>query len=381
MPRILHLFNTFGAVTEKALLDYTLGLSRGGFDLTIGYEQLAPEAAINRLPCVPLQRISVEPTSDVPGQMRRVAEGITDPAMLDLLTRPFDLVHGHFGPRILQGAAWLARGVPMIVSVYGYDVGRLLRDPCWIERYRWAADRGATFVVLARFMEEKLLALGLPRERVRRIHLGIDLAEHLYDPRPAPRIPRFVFVGRFVDKKGADVLVDAMAHLTGPLGVAASLDLIGGGPNDAALRAQVNRLGMSDRVNFVGKVPFTKLFDYLRDCTAMVQPSVVAPDGDSEGAPMVLMSAQACGVPCITTRHSGNPETIPPNAHRFVVAERDAVALALAMKRTIELSGDRRAALKIDGRKWIEEHFNLERTVEQYAALYAELIAGRSRKW
>src|SRR5438093_8288121 len=42
------------------------------------------------------------------------------------------------------GATWLLRGVPMVVSTYGYDVGRLCRDACWIERYRWAAERGAT---------------------------------------------------------------------------------------------------------------------------------------------------------------------------------------------------------------------------------------------
>ena len=77
----------------------------------------------------------------------------------------FDLVHGHFGPRILQGAAWLTRGVPMVVSLYGYDMGRLLRDPAWADRYRWAAAHGATFVVLARFMHDKLLALGIPAER------------------------------------------------------------------------------------------------------------------------------------------------------------------------------------------------------------------------
>ena len=44
MPRVLHLFNVFGALTERALLDYTLGLQRAGFDLTIGCETAAGEA-------------------------------------------------------------------------------------------------------------------------------------------------------------------------------------------------------------------------------------------------------------------------------------------------------------------------------------------------
>ena len=314
--------------------------------------------------------------ADVAGQMAGIAKDVDDPAMRQLLDKPFDLVHGHFGPRILQGAAWVKRGIPMLVSVYGYDVGRLLRDPCWVERYRWAARQGVTFVALAQFMERLLLDLGLPRERVRRIHLGIDLDAHHFDPRPAPTRPRFVFIGRFVEKKGTSILIDALSRLPGDV----QLDLIGGGPEEAALRERVERLRIGQQVNFVGVVPFEKLFDYLHGCTAMVQPSVVAADGDAEGAPMVLMTAQASGVPCITTRHSGNPETIPPIGQRFVVAEKDADALARVMLEMIELPAEERAKLQSAGREWIAEQFNLSRIVEEYGSLYRELIVGRSPK-
>ena len=53
MPRVLHLFNIFGALTERAMSDYTLGLSRAGFDLTIACESLAPEAPQTSLPAHP----------------------------------------------------------------------------------------------------------------------------------------------------------------------------------------------------------------------------------------------------------------------------------------------------------------------------------------
>ena len=154
MPNVLHLFNIFGALTERAMLDYTLGLSRSGFDLTIAYESRAAEAPPPSLPEMQLSRIAVDPTSDVPAQMSHLAANAANPALANLLDQPFDLIHGHFGPRILQGAAWIKRDVPMIVSIYGYDAGRLLRDPVWIERYRWAAQHGVTFVALARFMED-----------------------------------------------------------------------------------------------------------------------------------------------------------------------------------------------------------------------------------
>ena len=361
------------------MFDYTMGISGSGFDLTIGYETVAPESPRVDLPTVRLQRIDVHPTGDAAGQMERIAEIVNDPRMQDLLRQDFQLVHGHFGPRILQGAAWISRKVPMIVSLYGYDVGRLLRDPTWIARYRWAAERGVVFVALARFMEARLLEMGIPSAQVRYISLGIDLEAHAFNPNPAPAPSRFVFIGRFVEKKGADTLLQAMALLVQSGNPEARLDLIGSGPLESALRQQTADLKLTRHVRFVGTVPFETLFDYLRDCTALVQPSQDAADGDAEGAPMVLMTAQACGIPCITTQHSGNPETIPPEARQFVTPQRDAAALAKAMHDMAKLPASDRAAIQTAGRRWIAERFNLRHTIAQYASLYRQLIAGKPR--
>jgi colanic acid/amylovoran biosynthesis glycosyltransferase len=376
--RVLHLFNVFGATTEKAMLDYTLALAGRGWDLTAGYETLDPAARAGAIPLVQLRRVVVEPTDDVPGQMEHIAANVTDPAMRALLDQRFDLVHGHFGPRILQGAPWLARGTPLVVSLYGYDVARLLRDPCWAARYRWAAGRGATFVVLARHMRDTLIRAGVPAERVRLVRLGVHLAEHACEPTPAERPGRFVFVGRLVEKKGADVLVRAMSRLAREAtDERVTLDLIGGGPLEADLKRTVSDLGLGDRVRFLGTLPFHELFGHLRGAAALVQPSVTAADGDSEGAPMVLMHAQAAGVPCVTTAHSGNPEVLPPEGQRFVVPERDAGALARAMREVVGLSPAERRSLQSAGRAWIEQNYDMRQTVVGYDALYRELSGCR----
>ena len=88
----------------------------------------------------------------------------------------------------------------------------------------------------------------------------------------------------------------------------------------------------------------------------------------------------AVGTPAITTRHAGNPEALPPlpemglsSMEGFVVDERDPEGLAGAMRRMMNLSAEQRTALQIVGRKWIEQRFDLQRTVEQYDALYQRL--------
>jgi glycosyltransferase involved in cell wall biosynthesis len=288
-----------------------------------------------------------------------------------LLNENFPLVHGHFGPRLLQGAAFLARGVPMVLSIYGYDASRLLRDPCWPQRYLWAAQNGATLVVLAQSQFERLAALGLPRDRLRRIHLGIRLEEHPFMPASAPAQPRFVFIGRLVEKKGAEFFLRALSMLDKPV----HAQVIGSGPLEMELRQLTRDLDLQDRVHFAGAVPFAQLFDYLRQATALVQPSVTARDGDAEGAPMVLMHAQAAGTPCITTSHEGNPEVLPPQAHPWIVPERDAGALAIAMNQMMRLSPPARLALQNAGRQWIQRHYDLARTVAAYDALYREILS------
>src|SRR5205823_8795002 len=141
--------------------------------------------------------------------------------------------------------------------------------PCWAARYRWAAERGATFVALARPMYQRLQKLGIPADRLRLIRLGIDLAEHHFEPQIAPRRPRFVFVGRFVEKKGAETLIEAMAKLVEDRDDA-TLELVGAGPLEARLREQVGRLGLAQHVRFAGAVPFAQLLSHLRGATALV---------------------------------------------------------------------------------------------------------------
>jgi len=378
MAKVLHLFNIFGALTEKTIVDLTLGLAGCGHDITIGYETLAAEAPRIALPLVQLKRVFVEPAADVPAQMNCIARTVEDAARRELLDARFDIVHGHFGPRVLHGAAFLAAGTPMIIGIYGYDAGRLVRDKCWIRRYRWAAERGTIFMTIADYLRNRVLEMGIPASQVRLIHLGIDLAAHPFTPTPPPEPPRFVFAGRFVEKKGADVLLKALARLRDN-GVSATLDLVGAGPLEDDIRRSVVGMHLEDRVRMPGRVPFDRLLKVISGATALVQPSVTAADGDTEGAPMVLMHAQAIGVPCITTAHAGNPEVIPPEGRRFVVPERNIDALATAMEEMAALDAAQRRSLQTAGRRWIEEHYDMRRTIDACDSLYREITHGRTR--
>ena len=376
MTRVLHLYSLLGSNTERAWLDYPLALRDRGWDVDFAYETKAEDAPPIPVEHTRLDRIRVEPADDIDGQMQRVAKANSDAAHRELVQQDFALVHGHFGTRVLHAAAWLERGTPAVISLYGYDASRLLRDPAWEARYRWAARRGATFVTLCEPMRQRILDAGVPRERTRLIPLGIDPDAWAFDPSPAPPSPRFLFVGRLTEKKAPDDLLRALATLRNELGVDAGLEVVGDGPLRESLRELADELGIAANVRWLGERPRSEVADAMRRATAMVLPSVVASDGDREGTPVVLMEAAALGVPCVTTRHMGNPDVLPEQGHRFVVEERDPAGLAAAMANVASLSREARAALQRAGRSHIENRFNLHRIADAYDELYRELLAG-----
>lgn len=361
-PAVLHLYNVLGAATEQTWLHLAQGLGGRGYAVSAVCETLAgdppPGLVVQRRP-----RVEVESGGDVEAEMNRLAEAEPpDPVPA--------LVHGHFGPRVLHAAPYLGRGVPTVISLYGYDASRLLRDPAWGARYRWAAARGATFVVLADVLRDRLIAdAGLPAEAVRVIRLGVDLKDWAYAPGPGPTPPRFVFVGRFTEKKGVATLLEAIEKLPGM-----GLDLIGQGPLEQTLRERVDALGIAGRVAFLGPLTREQIRVRLGGVTALVAPSVVAADGDAEGTPIVLMEAQAVGLPVVTTRHAGNPEVLPPGAEASVVEEHDAAGLAAAMSAVAGMSREDRQRRQAAGRACVERRFDLRQTVEAYAALYRERL-------
>ncbi len=370
MHKVLELYNILGALPERVWLEYPTALAQR-FAMTLGYETLAEDAPKIDLPTVRLVRVNVEPTEDVAGEAGRLNVP-THPAW-KLVNGDFRLVHGHTGPRLLQAMPFLLRGVPVVLSLYGYDASRLLCDPTWAARYRFAAERGAILITLCKAMSQKLIECGVPESAVRIIRLGLHLERWKYAPAPAPASPRFVFVGRLTAKKGVADLLKALAMLRNQQ---SNLDIVGGGPMEEELKALATKLEIADRVRFHGQLPRERISDLLAGATAFVLPSVTAADGDSEGTPVVLMEAQAVGVPCVTTRHSGNPEVLPPES-RLIANENDPDSLAEAMRRVAEMTAVERALLQAAGRGWIESNYDLRQTIRAYGELYDELITVR----
>ena len=125
---------------------------------------------------------------------------------------------------------------------------------------------------------------------------------------------RLLGVGRLVDKKGFDVLVEACGELD-RRGV--PFEAVIAGPDDAAgpaLRARIGELGLGGRIHLAGQMSQAELLEQYRRATAFCLPCRVLDDGDRDGIPNVLVEAMAAGTPVVTTAISGIPEIVRDGA-------------------------------------------------------------------
>jgi len=171
-------------------------------------------------------------------------------------------------------------------------------------------------------------------------------------------VPRLVAVGRFVEKKGLDVLLRACAVLK-QRQVSFHCLLIGDGPEMGRLQSLVAQLDLGDEVHFTGAIPSDGVRSYLAPHTVAVAPSVYARDGERDGIPTILVEAMACGVPAVASAISGIPELIDDGECGLLVPERDEHRLASAIE-TVLLDPDLRARFRRSGRRKVLREFDVQ---------------------
>lgn len=177
-------------------------------------------------------------------------------------------------------------------------------------------------------------------------------------------------VGRLEIQKDYPTLLRAFVRVSSvsPL---AQLRIAGQGPLREDLQVLVSNLGIAERVRFLGvraDIP-----DLLSAADAFVLSSAW------EGLPNVVMEALAAGKPVVATRVGGVPELVEEGKSGFLVPPKDPEALARAMLRLMDLSLEERLRMGERGRRHIEENYSLERVVDQWEALYKELLELKRR--
>ncbi len=279
-------------------------------------------------------------------------------------------LHAHFlhTPSSVARYAAVILGMQWSFSAHAKDIWTI---GDWEKREKLAAARFG--VTCTRHNAEHLA--GLSEHAVDLVYHGVDL-ERFDSPPPGNARPRdgsraeepvrLLSVGRAVEKKGYDVLLEALARL--PSELSWRLEHIGGGPLLAKFERQAKRLGIAERVRFLGAQPQDRVLDRYRNADLFVLSNRIARDGDRDGLPNVLMEAQSQRLACIASDVSAACELIRDGETGVLVPAEDVAALTEALRALI-VDGDLRARLGRAAEDTVRAHFsmhaNIERLVER----------------
>lgn len=229
-------------------------------------------------------------------------------------------------------------GLPVVVTARGTDLNLLPRYPLPRAQIRWAARRAAAIVTVCDALRAPLLDLGIDAAKIRVLRNGVDL--DTFRPHDRAEIrrslglegPVLLSVGLLIERKGHHLVIEALARLPGH-----TLLIAGAGPDRALLEGLARRLGVGERVRFMGEVPHGELARLYSAADALVLAS------SREGWANVLLEAMACGTPVVATRIWGTGEAVTAPEAGLLVEERSAEALAEGIRLLLRAPPDRAA--------------------------------------
>jgi colanic acid/amylovoran biosynthesis glycosyltransferase len=219
-------------------------------------------------------------------------------------------------------------GLSLVVTLHGGDIAKAknFRNTMLARRWPNVIATAARFVCVSGAVAETARRRGVPQEKLVVLPIGVEIPEA---PPPPSGPPYHLFVGRFVAKKGIDVLADAVRRLRAA-GDATPVVCVGDGPLRPVLETLARDAG---GVELTGWLPPHVVQAHMAAAWALLVPSVVAADGDSEGLPSVIPEAMAQACPVIGSNEGGIAEAIADARTGVLVPPGDATALADAMHR------------------------------------------------
>ena len=307
-----------------------------------------------------LRDLARDPT---PNRIRRFGQALVLGAELPADVRH---LHAHFlhTPASVTRYAAMLKGLAWTGSAHAKDIWT---TPEWEKREKLAS---CEWLVTCTAANEAHLSALAPAGRVELVYHGLDLSRFSFVEKnkienkgenPAQPV-NILSIGRLVEKKGTDLLLDALALL--PRELHWRLLHAGGGPLKSRLERRARALGLADRIEWRGALAQGDILALYRSADLFALASRVASDGDRDGLPNVLAEAQSQGLACVATSVSAIPELIEDGKTGLLVPPESPQALARALEALIR-DPALRQRLGDAGRLRVNSRFGLEANLQR----------------
>jgi glycosyltransferase involved in cell wall biosynthesis len=262
----------------------------------------------------------------------KLAAALPTETNLDLAVSECDLVHAIYDGPIAFRAFEAARScrLPFLLSFHGgYDTNAKIWKPNHRALTCNLCEEADAVTVVSKIDAARLASIGV-RRPIEIAPVPIDLTA-LPPRKPIGADAPIVAIGRLVPKKGFHIAIAAFVRLPPNF----RLEIIGDGPEAAALQETARNLGVQERVTFLGFLPLNETLHRLAQARFLLHPAIQAEDGNAEGTPQIILWAQAIGTPVIAGA-SGSISDIVVHEHSgLLVQPGDANAIAVAILRLI----------------------------------------------
>ncbi|MFC0679125.1 glycosyltransferase family 4 protein [Lysobacter korlensis] len=355
-----------GGGTEMQVRTLARGLRRRGHRVTV-FAPVIPPAG-DRM----VARVDGVPAFRLPFPNWRFLGGVWLMVRLFLFLYSrrdrYDVWHVHSPRRLGAVAALLGSRLPKpqvvvkVASATELVTGTLSPKPNWIGRFQYfCLKRANAWQAISQRIAHGIAARGIPGERIAAVPNAVDVRRFRPAVQQAPGPVRFLFIGRLIRAKNLFRLLEAFAELlrTHPQ---AHLRIVGGGPQEAALKQHAAKLALGSSVEFTGHRSDVETL--LSEADVGVLPSEV------EGLSNTLLECMASGLPMVASRISGSEDLVRPGVNGWLFEPQDVQGLAQCLREAAEMSPEQRHELGAQARLMIENYASLDSVLDRILTLY-----------
>lgn len=259
----------------------------------------------------------------------------------------------------------------LVVSFHGHDLFFPINNRIHNDGYYNHLFNASKYLIAnTAFLKEKLLQINAPHEKIKVIPVTIDINEFPFpEKKKSAKTIKLVTVGRLDKLKGQRYGIEAVKILLAK-GYDVRYILAGAGNEMSALREQVKKLEIEEVVNFKGAINPAEVVSLLQDADIFLMTSVKNAKGEEESQGLVVVEAQASGLPVVAFRSGGVPFTMLENKSGILCEPRNAEGMAASIEKLI-LDKTYRNEMGACGRKFILENFSEKSVMEKWKFIYA----------
>ena len=295
-------------------------------------------------------------------------------AILFINAGKFDIIHCHFGTNGNVGALLKELGIKgkLVTMFHGYDIRLGIKKGGGI--YKRLFEQGDLFLSISKYNYDNLVAFGADPDKIITHPVGVDIKEIPFKSskdslKEANGTVKIVTVARLIEEKGLFYGLKAIKELVEKSpGRNLEYRIIGAGPLKDKLASMAEELGLKETVYFLGAIPHKEVIKALSESDIFFLPS------RAEALPVVLMEAQAVGLPVVATSVGSVSDIVADGKSGFIVPGKDTAAMAGKLKHLID-HPECWPQMGRMGWERVEENYDVNKLNDRLVEIYKKLIS------